>query len=311
MELPPRVRIVEVGPRDGFQMEAKFIPTDLKVELINAIAKSGVSHIEATSFVSPRAIPQMKDAQEVMSRIERVDGVRYRALVPNQKGAERAIEARADRISLVICASEAYNRENFHMSIADSLVELEEIARFARSSSTAVDAAIALAFGCVFEGPVPEDRVVHLAKTMIDMGVREITIADSVGLAHPAQIQHMMARLKDELGDGAYLSLHIHNTRGLGLANVLAALHEGIDSFDASIGGLGGCPVNPGATGNIPTEDLVNMCEEMGIETGIVIDDIIEVARRLERFLGRQLPGHVLSAGTRKSLYASIDRQKC
>jgi hydroxymethylglutaryl-CoA lyase len=287
-------------------METKFIPTELKVEVINAIAHSGVSHIEATSFVSPRAIPQMRDAQEVMSRIERVNGVRYRALVPNQRGAERAIEARVDSFLLVICASEAYNHENFHMSIAESLAELEEIVRFARSSSTAVETAIALAFGCVFEGPVPEDRVVHLAKTIVDMGVHEITIADSVGLAHPAQIQNMVARLKDELGDGASLSLHIHNTRGLGLANVLAALHEGIDSYDASIGGLGGCPVNPGATGNIPTEDLVNMCEEMGIETGIAINDIIEVAQRMERFLGRQLPGHVLSAGTRQKLYDAI-----
>lgn len=305
MHLPRRVHLVEVGPRDGFQMEKMFIPTDLKIKVVDAIAHAGVRKIEATSFVSPKAIPQLADAPEVMSRIERVPGVRYTVLIANLKGAERAVATRVDGLRMVVCASEAYNQKNVRMSIAESLRACDAVVGFAPKTKTPVEVAIGLAFGCPFEGAVPEDRVLRLAKTFAGMGIREISIADSVGLAHPAQVQRMMARLKAELPQIAF-SLHIHNTRGLGLANVLAGLQEGVDTYDASIGGLGGCPVNPGATGNIPTEDLVNMCEEMGIKTGVDLERVMEASRLMQDFLGRALPSNVLFAGTRQQAYGRI-----
>jgi hydroxymethylglutaryl-CoA lyase len=299
------VTIVEVGPRDGFQVERTSIPTELKVEVINAIARAGVPKIEATSFVSPKFVPQMADAAEVFAAIDRQPSARYTALVPNLKGAERALAAGADGVRLVVTTTETYNRRNVGMSVDESLaVSRQILARFDGEAIT-FEAVIALAFGCPFEGPVTADRVSELAHRFVDMGVRELSVADSVGLGNPAQIAATMARLRKEL-DGVALSLHLHDTRGLGLANVVAALQVGIDTFDASIGGLGGCPVLSEGAGNIATEDLVNMCQEMGINTGIDVEAIQTISRKMQEFLGRRLPSSVLQAGTPGQIYARI-----
>jgi hydroxymethylglutaryl-CoA lyase len=293
--LPPSVKVVEVGPRDGFQMESVFIPTDLKVRTIERVVEAGVQKLEAVSFVSPKVVPQMRDAAEVMARLTRRPGVTYVALVLNLRGAERALAAGADALKLVICASETYNRRNAGMSIAASLETLREIR--AASGTVPVEVVIALAFGCPLEGPVPEEAVVRLAGKVVELGVRDVSVADSVGLAHPGQVGALMRRLQREWPEVGW-SLHLHDTRGLGLANVLAGLEEGVSTFDASIGGLGGCPVVPGATGNIATEDLVHMLDLMGIETGIDVERLMEATRAVQDFLGRPLPSRVLAAGT-------------
>jgi hydroxymethylglutaryl-CoA lyase len=308
MEYPTRVTIVEVGPRDGFQVEREFIPTELKVEVIDAIAAAGVRKIETSSFVSPNFVPQLADAAEVFSNIDRRSGTRYTALVPNLKGVERAIDAGADGVRLVVTTTDTYNLKNVGMTVEQSLGVGREITARLSREPIEMEAVIALAFGCPFEGPVSEDRVAELAHRFANMGVRELSIADSVGLGNPRAISKTMARLKDEL-DGVALSLHLHDTRGLGLANVVAALNVGIDTFDASIGGLGGCPVLSDGAGNIATEDLANMCHEMGIETGIDIEAVQAISRKMQDFLGRGLPSRVLKAGTPGQLYDKIRRE--
>ena len=287
-------------------MEKAFIPTESKIAIINTMARSGVPKIEATSFVSPKAIPQMRDAQEVMEGIERRPGTAYTALVPNLKGAQLAIDAGVDAMRVVICSSEAYNQRNVHMSVAESLKTCDEILQAGRTGSTAVEAVVALAFGCPLEGDIAEEKVVELTRRLAEMGYREISIADSAGLANPAQVRRLMRRLVREFPD-IHFSMHIHNTRGLGLANVVAGLEEGIDAFDSSLGGLGGCPVVPGATGNIPTEDLVNMLEEMGVETGVDVEGVMVASRVAEEVLERTLPSYVMAAGTRQQLYRNIE----
>lgn len=287
-------------------MEKAFIPTESKIAIINTMARSGVPKIEATSFVSPKAIPQMRDAQEVMEGIERRPGTAYTALVPNLKGAQLAIDAGVDAMRVVICSSEAYNQRNVHMSVAESLKTCDEILQAGRTGSTAVEAVVALAFGCPLEGDIAEEKVVELTRRLAEMGYREISIADSAGLANPAQVRRLMRRLVREFPD-IHFSMHIHNTRGLGLANVVAGLEEGIDAFDSSLGGLGGCPVVPGATGNIPTEDLVNMLEEMGVETGVDVEGVMVASRVAQEVLERTLPSYVMAAGTRQQLYRNIE----
>jgi hydroxymethylglutaryl-CoA lyase len=308
MRVPGRVVVVEVGPRDGFQVERARIPTALKIEVVNGLARAGIPKIEATSFVSPRMVPQMADAAELMRAIERTPGTRYTALVPNLKGAERAIAAGADGVRLVVCSTETYNRRNVGMSVDDSLAVCREILARFEGERLVVEVVIALAFGCPFEGPVSENRVAELANRCADMGIRELSIADSVGLGNPLQVFRTMSRLRVELG-GTALSLHLHDTRGLGLANVVAALEAGIDTFDASIGGLGGCPVLTDGAGNIATEDLLNLCHEMGIETGVDEAAVAAVSRKMEAFLGRRLPSRVLVAGTPRELYARLARE--
>ena len=308
MQYPSRVTIVEVGPRDGFQVERTFIPTELKVEVVDAIARAGVRKIETSSFVSPKFVPQLADAAELFGAIERQPGTRYTALVPNLKGVDRAIEAGADGVRLVVTTTETYNKKNVGMTVDQSLEVCRQIMERVDGESITVEAVIALAFGCPFEGPVSDNRVADLAHRFVDMGIRELSIADSVGLGNPAQISKTMARLRAEL-DGVNFSLHLHDTRGLGLANVVAALDVGIDTFDASIGGLGGCPVLKNAAGNIATEDLANMCEEMGIDTGVDIEAIQGISIKMQDFLGHQLPSRVLTAGTPGQLYAKIRKE--
>ena len=308
VKYPKSVTVVEVGPRDGFQIEPDFIPTDLKVEIVDAIARAGVRKIETSSFVSPKFVPQLADAAEVFRSIERQRGTRYTALVPNLKGVERAIEAGANGVRLVVTATETYNKKNVGMTVDQSFEVCREIIARVHDEPITLEAVVALAFGCPFEGPVSEERVAELAHRFVDMGIREVSIADSVGLGNPADVSRTMARLRSEL-DGVDLSLHLHDTRGLGLANVLAALEVGIDTFDASIGGLGGCPVLSNGAGNIATEDLVNMCEEMGIETGIDIGAIQAISLKMQDFFGRTLPSRVLTAGTPGQLYARVQKE--
>lgn len=300
---PQSVTIVEVGPRDGFQMEKAFIPTDLKVRVIDLLSGSGLRSIEATSFVNPKVIPQMADAAEVMRRIARRAGTTYKVLVPNLKGAERAIEAKADAIELVIVASESYNRKNVGMSVDQSIAACGEIAALAASHSTPLEVVIGTSFGCPIEGPVPEAQVERIARAVAAFGISRLSLADSIGSANPAQVTRLVARIKAAV-PGVPLSLHLHNTRGLGLANAVAGFQAGVDTFDSGLGGLGGCPVFPGATGNVATEDMVNLFEEMGVSTGVNLDKVKEASRLMQQFLDRPLPSYVLRVGTTAELYA-------
>lgn len=298
-----KVHVVEVGPRDGFQMERALIPTALKVEAIDLLASAGIRKIEATAFVSAKVIPQMQDAAEVMARIRRVPGVRYSALVANFKGAERAVLAQVDAIRIVICVSETYNRRNAGLSVAESLENCRALHELATANNIACEAIIALAFGCPLEGYVPDARVVEIAGRLIGMGLQELGIADSIGVANPVTVKRLLQRLHRD-APGPHYSLHFHDTRGLGLVNVMAALEQGIDTFDSSLGGLGGCPVVPGGSGNIATEDLVNLLEETGNPTGIDLDRVMNATREIQDFLNHPLPSRILSAGTREKLFA-------
>lgn len=300
-DFPSRVRIIEVGPRDGLQMERNFVATDFKVELVDALAETGLQEIEATSFVHPRVIPQLADAAEVMQRIRRDVGVRWSALVPNLKGAERAVEAGVDEVRLVVCATESYNQRNVGLTIDESAELFAEIAKLASSRDVDAAAVFGVALGCPIEGEVPIERVVALTSRFVDLGACAIGVSDSYGLANPRQVKEAVEAVQAAL-DGRRLWLHLHNTRGLGLANALAAMEAGADSFDTAFGGLGGTPIMKGASGNIATEDFAYMCAEMGIETGVDLEAIRVISRRMEEFLGRKLPSHVLAAGTRRDL---------
>ncbi len=301
MTLPEEVRIVEVGPRDGFQMEGRFIPTELKVETIERLAAAGLREIEAVSFVHPRVIPQMADAAEVMARIERAPGVRYLALVPNLKGAERALDAGADGLRLVVCVTETYNRNNVGLSVAESVDLFSSIVRLAEPAGVPVSATLAVAFGCPFEGEVSEERVLELAGAFLDRGSAELGIADSAGLAHPLQVRRLLGKLNDAYPE-VRKWLHLHDTRGFGIANAVAAMEAGVESFDTSLGGLGGCPIMQGASGNVATEDLIYLCREMDVATGVDLGGVRDASRAIEVFLERPLPSRVLAAGTREEL---------
>ncbi len=310
MTLPDKVTVVEVGPRDGFQMEEAFIPTETKVAIINQLTHAGIRRMEVTSFVSPKVISQLRDAAEVLAAIERGPSVTYLALVPNLKGAERAIAAGADGVKVVICTSETYNRRNVGMSVDESIENCAAILKLAQAKGKNAEVVIGLAFGCPLEGPIPEARVIELTRRLVSIGFREISIADSMGLANPIQTRRMMRHLQDAF-DQIHFSLHVHNTRGLGLTNILTALEEGIDMFDSSIGGLGGSAVVvSGAGGNVSTEDLVNMLNEMDIETGVDVEGVMAASRIAQDFLGRALPSYVLSAGTPAQFYRRIKRSE-
>ncbi|MBX7187521.1 MAG: hydroxymethylglutaryl-CoA lyase [Vicinamibacteria bacterium] len=295
--------IVEVGPRDGFQMEKAFIPTDLKVRVIDLLSEAGLRSIEVTSFVSPKVIPQMADAAEVLGRITRRPGTTCKALVPNLKGAERALEAKADVLELVIVASESYNRRNVGMTVDQSIEGCAQIANAVGAKSIPLEVVIGTSFGCPIEGPVPETQVERIARAVAALGISRLSLADSIGAGNPAQVSRLVTRIKNAL-PGMPLSLHLHNTRGLGLANALAGFQAGVDTFDAGLGGLGGCPIFPGATGNVATEDMVNLFEEMGVSTGVNLDKVREASRLMQQFLDRPLPSYILRVGTASELYA-------
>jgi hydroxymethylglutaryl-CoA lyase len=297
-ELPSSVRIREVGPRDGFQNEPEVIPTDAKVRLIGMLAASGISRLEVTSFVRPDVIPQLADAEEVLTRVDRPEGVSYSVLVPNQRGLERALthRERFDEVNVFLSASETHNRKNINRAVEESLAELERTIARAREAGLRCEGAIAVSFGCPYEGEVPPERVFSIAERLAAAGCDEVAFGDTTGMANPRGVGEFFAAARERLSD-VELTAHFHNTRGQGLANVLAALEQGVESFESSFGELGGCPVPPGSTGNISTEDLVSMLHEMGVETGIDLEKLIEASRAVQELLGRPLGAHVLRAG--------------
>ncbi|MCO5090214.1 hydroxymethylglutaryl-CoA lyase [Bosea sp. (in: a-proteobacteria)] len=304
-EFPPKgtfIEVVEVGSRDGFQIERDFIPTDRKIEIINGLIDSGVRYLEVTSFVSPRAVPQLADAAEVMAGIDRSKGAYLTTLVPNLKGAERAAASRADAIVIVCSASETHNAKNVNRSVAGSLAGFGEIIRFAHDAGMDVVGGIGTSFGCPFEGDIDPQAVLDLAKAYADLGARQVTLGDTTGMATPPTVRRVVRLIRQELPDLG-IRLHFHNTRGIGLANVLVGLAEGVTLFDSSVAGLGGCPFAAGATGNICTEDLVYLLHESGYETGIDIEKLVKVARRTQQVIGRELSGQVMKSGQRLQLY--------
>jgi hydroxymethylglutaryl-CoA lyase len=307
MEMVDTVRIREVGPRDGFQNEPETIPTERKVELIDALARTGIGRLEVTSFVRPDVIPQLADAAEVLERIDVPPDVAVSVLIPNERGMDRALRLREaarargarpafDEVNVFMSASETHNRKNVNRSIAESLAGLEVVLARARTEGLRCEGVISTSFGCPYEGYVPPERVLEIAARLHEAGAREIGFGDTTGMANPRQVGEVFALWRDGLA-GVELTAHFHNTRGQGLANVLAALGAGIDSYESSFGELGGCPVPAGATGNIASEDLVSMLAEMGIETGIDLDALVACARRAQAVLGRPLSSHTLVAG--------------
>src|SRR5215213_7337759 len=297
-ELPKTVRIREVGPRDGFQNEPEVIPTEEKIRLIDMLADSGLKRIELTSFVRADVIPQLADGAEVLTRFEPLDDVAYSVLIPNRKGLDNALRLR-DRFqeaSFFLSASETHNRKNVNRSIAESLADLEGTIGAAREAGLRCEGVISTSFGCPYEGEVPPERVFELAERLRSFGCEEIAFGDTTGMANPRQVREFFAASRERLSR-VELTAHFHNTRGQGLANVLAALEQGIDSFESSFGELGGCPVPPGSTGNVSTEDLASMMHEMGVKTGIDLNRLVEASRAAQDVLGRPLGAHVLKAG--------------
>jgi hydroxymethylglutaryl-CoA lyase len=289
------IEICEVATRDGFQIEAAFVPTEQKIALIDRLSQTGLPKIEVSSFASPKAIPNLRDAEEVFRGITRIHGVAYSALVPNLKGAERAVAVAVDEINLVMSVSETHNLANLRMSREQSCAQLAEIIRTVKGQ-VAINASLSTCFGCPMEGPVADGEVWRFAERLLSAGAHGISICDTTGMAHPAQVARMVAEYRRRFA-AAGLTLHLHNTRGLGLANVLVAIQMGASRFDASLGGLGGCPYAPGATGNVCTEDLVHMLEAMGYVTGIDLVSLLECARALPGFVGHEVPGQVVKAG--------------
>jgi hydroxymethylglutaryl-CoA lyase len=294
-----RVAIREVGPRDGFQNEPEVVPTDEKVRLIELLARSGLKRLEVTSFVRADVIPQLADGAEVLSRIDVPDDVSLSVLIPNERGLDNALAQREryHEINVFLSASETHNRKNVNRSIEESLAGLETVLGRARADGLRCEGVISVAFGCPYEGHVPPERVFGIARRLIAAGAQEIGFGDTTGMANPAQVREFFPAARRALGDDVELTAHFHNTRGQGLANVLAALDAGVRSFEASFGELGGCPVPAGATGNIATEDLVSMLHEMGVETGVSLERLLEAARAAQDVLGRPLGSHVLTAG--------------
>ncbi len=301
-DAPQRVFINEVSVRDGFQIEPRFVPTEQKIALIDALSATGLAKIEITSFVSPRAIPNLRDAEAVAKQIRRHQDVTYVALVPNARGGERALECGLDEINLVMSASETHNRANMRMTCEQSLAQFRGVMDLVRGTGLSVSGCVATAFGCPFEGEIAPERVRWAAEQYLAMGMHAITLADTTGMADPRQVGELVAAFR-EWFPGVPLTLHFHNTRGMGLANVLAGLAAGATRFDASLGGLGGCPFAPGATGNICTEDLVHMLESSGIPTGVDLDRLLGVARALPEVVGHDVSGQVLKAGKRTELH--------
>jgi len=296
-DLPARISVREVGPRDGLQNEEP-VPTAAKVELINRLSATGVRRIEAVSFVRPDAIPQMADADEVWREIDRAPEVRYSALVPNLRGAARALDSGLTEIEAVVSASDTHNRKNVNRSTEESLDDIASIIEQAHARGATCQVIVSTAWGCPYEGDVPVERVAAVAGRAVADGADSVSFGDTTGMATPGRVRRLVGEFRSAHPD-VPLNLHFHNTRGTGLANVLAALELGVADFDASVGGLGGCPYAPGATGNIATEELIHMVEDMGVDTGIDLDAMIEAAADAERIIGRQLPSQVLRAGPR------------
>ncbi len=298
MALPTSVRIREVGPRDGIQSEKAEVSTADKVKLIDALSDTGLRLIEAVSFVSPKAIPNMADSRQVWEAITKREGIVYSALVPNRKGAEIAAEVGVDSMQVFIAASDGYNLRNVKKTVEESIADVAEVAEVARSSAIPLEGTISTAFGCPYDGDIAPERVVEVTRWMSELGIRTISYGDTTGMGTPRRVREVIEALRSDTPE-VELNMHFHDTRGTGLANVLTALELGVDYFDASIGGMGGSPYADGATGNIATEDLVHMLEDMGISTGVDLGALLEAARVAQSFIRGPLPSKVLKAGPR------------
>jgi hydroxymethylglutaryl-CoA lyase len=297
-----RIYCNDVAPRDGFQNEKTFIPTADKIALIDALSMTGLAKIEATSFVSPKAIPALADAEAVMKGIARVPGVIYTVLVPNVRGGERALECRADEFNVVMSASETHNLSNLRMTRAQSIAALTEVMALARGAGAPVNASLSCSFGCPMEGDVPVDEVLRWSEALLLAGARGVTLCDTTGMAFPTQVAELTTKYIERFPQ-ADLTLHFHDTRGMALANVLAGVQAGARRFDASLGGLGGCPYAPGASGNACLEDMVQMLDLCGHETGVDLARLIACARRLPGMVGHDVPGQLVKAGQRLELH--------
>lgn len=300
-----RLYIQEVVTRDGFQAESKFIPTEDKIKLINRMSHAGYAKIEVTSFTSPKAIPMLADAEEVMNKIERVAGVEYTVLIPNLKGAQRALEVGVDEFNLVMSVSEAHNQSNLRMSRLDSAKALGNVIRLAHDTKVAVNLSLSTSFGCPMGGMTPIPELMHWIDYFANEGVRGISICDTTGMANPLHVKQVCDLALSKYPKIEW-TLHFHNTRGMGLANALAAAQAGINRFDSSLGGLGGCPYAPGATGNICTEEVVHMFDLMGYTTGMNLDLLLECSADLRHLVGRELPSQLLLAGKVDRLYERV-----
>jgi hydroxymethylglutaryl-CoA lyase len=306
MKLPERATICEVGPRDGFQIEPEFIPTEQKIEVVNLLSEAGLPRVEVTSFVHPKVVPQLRDAEAVMAKIRRRPGTRYSALVPNDKGAVRAVDAGVDEIHTVVSASESHNLANVNMTIAESIDKLRAVMQVAERARVPVACGISTSFGCPFEGEVPLGQLERVVRRLVDIGARAIGLADTTGMANPRQVARTLEHLMPGF-PGIEWTLHTHDTRAMAIPNILAAMDCGVTHFDSSIGGLGGCPFAPGASGNVCTEDLVHCLQAMGVETGIDLDRLIATSRRVQEVVGRTLPGQIVKAGKSDRRYPLPD----
>ncbi|WP_353439521.1 hydroxymethylglutaryl-CoA lyase [Polynucleobacter sp. UK-FUSCHL-C3] len=300
-----RLYIQEVVTRDGFQAESNFIPTEDKVQLLNRLSRAGYAKIEVTSFTSPKAIPMLADAEEVMSKIERVPGVEYTVLIPNLKGAERALRVGVDEFNLVMSVSETHNQSNLRMTRADSVTALGDVIRLAHDAKVAVNVSLSTSFGCPMSGMTPLSELMHWIDHFANEGVRGISICDTTGMANPQHVKEVCEQAQSKYPAMEW-TLHFHNTRGMGLANALAAVEVGINRFDSSLGGLGGCPYAPGATGNVCTEELVHMFDLMGYNTNINLDLLLECSAQLRDLVGRALPSQLLLAGKVDRIYETV-----
>lgn len=297
MNLSDRVVVTEVGPRDGLQNESQILPLQDKIALIDALSDTGLTRIEAVSFVRPEAIPQMADAADVMAGIQRSSSVTYIGLVPNERGAEDAIAAKVDEIATVVSASESHNRSNVNRSIEESMEAIRNVGHLAHSAGLKWSGYVSTAFGCPYEGGVPANRVMQIAAELVEAGAYAIALGDTIGIANPKQVFGLVSRVISEV-PGTTVRLHFHDTRGMALANVIAAMEAGAVEFDGSVGGAGGCPYAPGASGNVATEDLVSMLQAMGVQTGIDLGKLTEAALLAERILGRTLDGRYKRAAS-------------
>jgi len=295
MRLPKKVKVYEVGPRDGLQNEARMIPTADKIAFVNALAATGLQHIEITSFVNPKWIPQLADAAEVARGVERPDGVVYSALVPNRKGLDAALAAGMKEIAVFLSASETHNKKNVNKTIAETLTAFEEVVGPARDAGVRVRAYVSTVYGCPYEGPVDPARAVSLTRRLREMGVYQVSLGDTIGVANPAQVEQVLGMVLAEVPE-EQIALHFHDTRGTALANCLVGLGLGVTTIDAATGGLGGCPYAPGASGNLATDDLVAMLHAMGIETGVDLDKIIACSQQIAALVGHELPSKYLKA---------------
>ncbi|MDX6151537.1 hydroxymethylglutaryl-CoA lyase [Marinococcus sp. PL1-022] len=306
---PESIELCEVAPRDGFQAEDEWIPTEKKIEIIRKLADTGVSSMEVTSFVHPKAIPQLKDAEEVVQAVQDISTMKMRALVPNVKGAERAIGAGIKKLKLMLSATDSHSLSNANATVEEAQKKLEPIADLAEKENVTIGGSISVAFGCPYEGRVTEKQLYPILKRYQQMNIQEVSLADTTGMANPKQVHLMLQHLQAAFPDITF-SMHLHNTRGLALANMAAGMEQGIRRFDSSTAGLGGCPYAPGATGNVPTEDVVHMMEEMGIATDINLEKIIDTAKEVKNIIGHDGGSYMLQAGPNSQLHDKVGSQK-